>query len=46
MDLEEGIQETFDKKLDLEYEKAAERLRMFNAKIDVELDLGKAKREW
>ena len=46
MDLEEGIQETFDKKLDLEYEKAAERLRMFNSKIDVELDLGKAKREW
>lgn len=45
-DLEEGIQETFDKKLDLEYEKAAERLRLFNAKIDIELDLGKAKREW
>ena len=46
MDLEDQIQDTYDKKADLEIQKTQERLRMFNAKVDVELDLTKAKREW
>ena len=45
-DLEDSILDTYDKKADLEAEKMAERLRMFNTKIDIELDLTKAKREW
>ena len=45
-ELEDGVQETFDQKTDLEIEKMAERLRMFNEKIDIELDFEKGRREW
>lgn len=46
MDLESTIQDTYDKKADLEIQKTQERLKMFNAKVDVELNMEKAKREW